>query len=66
MRRVDTPTDISLDSLAVRTCRLVPSGSLLVGMEGMERRLLSWHGWLLTYYQRTHVMALNIRPDDLR
>jgi hypothetical protein len=36
------PADISLDGLAVRTHRSIPSGPLVVEVVRMERRQLSW------------------------
>jgi hypothetical protein len=42
MGRSQPPADISLDGLAVRTHRSIPSGPLEVEVAGMERRQLSW------------------------
>lgn len=42
MGRPHSPADISLDSLAKVESRSIPSGPLMVGMIGMERRHLFW------------------------
>ena len=42
VRRTHSPANISLDGLALGTHQLVPSSPLVVEMNGLERRHLSW------------------------